>query len=567
MTTHQSKLRLNAIKRILKDIEENKNHPIEGISVCIPNEDDVFTLHGNVIVSNGIYKDIILHVIIHMPNNYPHTGPAMNIAPGINFGHTFHEHIYDDPYNGNTICNDLLTNFEFFFSDKKEIATGWSPGYTLNTILMQMGLFFENPDLPEKLIPSADVIERFKLDLNNFICQSCGHRTLAPHPPINNNFDSKITIIESQADKDYDNLLQKVTCGISKLNIVADNNLILGCPLDVHLDRFKRIWAVPILETISYDAYIAEIQKAGIDKLNSYSSHYFTSAMGQRYNFWIPYYLSKDHFQRGFQTIINAISIIKHGSADGKSLYDFKPQDALDVLLSLCNKTVVNILDNKLHESKAAIEGYVHFLRLLIEFIDRYPVLKNIINTKIKNFTINRTDRNKLVVPDIGEFIITLFLSDYKYENVKQQLLEEYIARQIYWMEKKNVNMKERDIDIFLNNCFNASKVSCQLLVFNLEMAKTFIFDGVKEELDARFGFPPDKIVDSFQNTIKNIKNEINFYPEFLEAINFDSIISSKSHMVEYLEQSIQISKIQGYTGASSIRGSNSRYQSRTRKY
>jgi len=562
MEAKKVNFRSNAIRRIMKDIKENMDCPIDGISICLPDENDLFTLHGNIQITNGIYKDIILHVIIHMPNDYPHTGPAMNIAPGLGFGHKFHEHIFDHSVHGNSICNDLLTNFAFFFQDNAAVASGWSPGYTLNTIFMQMGLFFENPDLPEKLIPSATDIENFKKELEKYECQTCGHATLKPYPPLV--FKIKQPTEEPINIEDAAKIafLEKVTCSVSKMNIFDDTSLVLGCPLDVKLDRFGRIWASPILEIVSYETYVGEIQKAGITKLDSYCHHYFTSALGQRYNFWIPYYLTSDHFERGFQTIVNAISVIKHGSAEGKSDFDFKPSDAIDVLLSLCNKTVVNILDNKLHESKAAIEGYVHFLRLLMEFIDRYPDLQKKINATIENFKKNISYRNKSKVPDIGEFIITLFLSKYTYDDIKKELMSEYFARQIFWMIKKGVNIYDTNTERLLKNCFEATKISCQLLVFNLQMAKTFIFDGIKDKLDARYGFPPDSVVDSFQETIKNIKSTVLSYPEFLKRINYTEVVSISPNikdrnaqiearmrrMVGIIYNARDLSKLQGYT-------------------
>lgn len=169
--------RINTIKRILSDIKENSKNPIEGISICIPNDDNIFNIHGNIMIKNGIYKGILLHVIINIPDDYPLSGPSMNISQGINFGHKFHEHIFEDNINGNTICNDLLTNFSSFFKDKKEIASGWSPGYTLNTILMQMVIFFENHDLPNHLIPNKETIDNFKKELNEYHCNICNHYT------------------------------------------------------------------------------------------------------------------------------------------------------------------------------------------------------------------------------------------------------------------------------------------------------------------------------------------------------------------------------------------------------
>lgn len=56
-----------AIKRIYKDLEEIKKYPIEGLGVCIPNESNPFELRANIIILDGIHKDILLHLIIYIP--------------------------------------------------------------------------------------------------------------------------------------------------------------------------------------------------------------------------------------------------------------------------------------------------------------------------------------------------------------------------------------------------------------------------------------------------------------------------------------------------------------------
>ncbi|CAF4390982.1 unnamed protein product [Rotaria sp. Silwood2] len=140
-------------------------------------------------------------------------------------------------------------------------------------------------------------------------------------------------------------------------------------------------------------------------------------------------------------------------------------------------------VNGEMYESKHAIEAYCHFLRLLMHFIDIYPELDRNINETIENFVRHQRNRNKRVVPDIGEFLIQIALSKkYKFNEIKNFVYEEYFARQIYWIERKNVvdnlfNIHVRDLFYI----FDAAKVSNHLLVFNLEMADTFIFPGFKE--------------------------------------------------------------------------------------
>ena len=147
------------------------------------------------------------------------------------------------------------------------------------------------------------------------------------------------------------------------------------------------------------------------------------------------------------------------------------------------NKSSVQLFNGQLFESKHAIEAFCHFLRLLMHFIDIYPELGRRINSNIENFIQNLSNRNKKVIPDIGEFLIQIALSDkYQFEQIKDYVYEEYFARQIYWLQRNNVvedllKIQPKD----LPTIFNATKVSNHLLVFNLEMAQTFIFSGVKE--------------------------------------------------------------------------------------
>ena len=549
----------SATRRILRDIKENMASPVPNVSICMPDESDIFTHHVTIKILNGIYKDIILHLILHIPKDYPLTGPAMNIAPGFAFGHKFHEHVYDDRHHGNTICNDLLTNFASFFADKKEAASGWSPGCTINTILMQMSIFFEDPDLPEKCLPSSLEIERLRQTLQKFEC-TCGHKTVKPFPPLLIDEVKNDEVKIETSDKTPTNsekmtqqiLLEKVTCSVTKENIITNLNLALGCPLNVNIDARGRIWATPLLEIISYDTYAGEIQKAGFNKLDLYQSTFFKSALGQNYNFWMPFYLSKNHYENNHQTIINAISIIKHGSAIGDMKLNFKPTDALDVLLSLCNKTIFSILDGKLHESRAAIETYVQFLRLLMEFIHRYPELQTIINDKISKFKVSLEHRNKSVVPDFGEFIILVFLSKTNYDAIKPFLIQEFFARQIFWLQKDKItyiNSADKPIAQCLGDFFNSRKAAFYLFVFNIQMAKTFIQGNGKEKLDETFGFPTEDVMDFFQNYIKKIKTELIAMPQFLKAVGFFNQINTPEKMMNFICEADAISIQQKYTG------------------
>jgi len=323
--------------------------------------------------------------------------------------------------------------------------------------------------------------------VKKFRCTTCGHSYDQPNPPIVDYTETKKQENDKSKEEEEElklkrELMEKLTCGVTKQNIF-DDKICLGYPLLIKRDGYGRLWSEIILELISYDAYVAEIQKSGGHKLDFYENSKFRSVTGKDYNHWLPIYINSNHFQQCQILIQNSISIIHSGTALGSVNYDFKPLMALNVLTALMNKSSVQLFNGQLFESKHAIEAYCHFLRLLMHFIDIYPELDQRINNTIENFTTNLSNRNKKSIPDIGEFFIQIALSTkYQFNQIKEYVYEEYFARQIYWIQRNGIISNLLDIQTkHLPDIFKASKVSNHLLVFNLEMAQTFIFSGVKQ--------------------------------------------------------------------------------------
>jgi len=63
-----------ALKRILNDLKENLNYPIDGVKIFVPDNNDYFNLHCVIKILHGPYKDIVIHSILHIPPAYPIIG-------------------------------------------------------------------------------------------------------------------------------------------------------------------------------------------------------------------------------------------------------------------------------------------------------------------------------------------------------------------------------------------------------------------------------------------------------------------------------------------------------------
>jgi hypothetical protein len=239
--------------------------------------------------------------------------------------------------------------------------------------------FFAEPDLRRELSPSS--IPHLQTMVKNYKCATCGHSYAEPNPAI-------VDYTATEAVKEQDaslkeeetkmklkaQLIEKLTCGVTKQNVLEDQ-ICLGYPLLVKRDKYGRLWSEIILELISYEAYVSEIQKTGERKLDFYEHSKFRSVTGKDYNHWLPIYINKEHFDQSQTLIQNSISIIHNGTALGSAKYDFTPPMALSVLTALMNKSGVQLFNGQMFESKHAIEAYCHFLRLLMHFIDIYPEL------------------------------------------------------------------------------------------------------------------------------------------------------------------------------------------------
>lgn len=127
----------------------------------MPNSADPLTLHTNVLIMDGVYKNLLGHLIVHLSADYPLTGPAVNVAPGLNFGHKYHEYIDDSLSQGSQICIDMLTNMRFMYNGSLHDSCGWTLAYTLSTVLMQPQVFFVDPEL--------DVLCQRKRKSSNYI--------------------------------------------------------------------------------------------------------------------------------------------------------------------------------------------------------------------------------------------------------------------------------------------------------------------------------------------------------------------------------------------------------------
>ena len=131
-----------------------------------------------------------------------------------------------------------------------------------------------------------------------------------------------------------------------KLNYIEDPDILLGYPIIQKITGkgFKtRIELYPIPELLTYDGYIAQIGKND-EKLDFYFNVSIKSANNEFYNYWVPIYIDKNHFEKNKEAILNSFSIIKFG-AMGLKEYDFKTDYIFEILPIILNKIIIGVFN------------------------------------------------------------------------------------------------------------------------------------------------------------------------------------------------------------------------------
>lgn len=506
------------LKKQLKDFEE---FPVEGVSFVNTDEDNFFYFHGNIRIDDGIYKGVVIHFHLTIPNDYPFSPPSMYLPADYPFNASFHEHIHhQDKKLG--ICANLTSNFESYFkhTDKKTKAPkgGWNPSYGLKELFFQLKYFFADPDLPEFLIPNSKQIALMKDKISEYKCK-CGHTGKKPYPSLL----KKKSIAEAK-DNSFKN---KYICSILKEVYSPTNGNVFGYPVNTFKTKYgRRIFEVePTL--LSWKA--CEFKKNVIENKKS--------CLGHTFNLWIPCYLEASHFK-------NAIPLFL------MQLEKFKIDKPFDVYLNVMTNIMIKIFKKEVHNSQTALNCYVHLLHSVHHYIKFNPKTLELINKDVYSFITKRISRNKRSVSNIGNFTVQMFLSSYdllKKDNFIP-FFEEYCARQVFWQKKEKLNFEQKNDKVRIKESFKASEVSFKLLAFNVMMYNMFINEKSFNTLDKEHGNLSNNTIETFQKKINEL-DKITTFEHFFEFINIKPFNTS-IELFNFLNETVDISNEQGYTKA-----------------
>lgn len=178
----------------------------------------------------------------------------------------------------------------------------------------------------------------------------------------------------------------------------------------------------------------------------------------QPFSHWLPLAICKTHFNRSRIRICE--SLIGLGTGDvaeatrshGRqthtvskapplttcSLECLDPEIILNVLPKLMNSQVVLLMEGNVHASEKALAGYMAFHHLFLMLKRCCGALHKAVEAKVGAFVKDEKYRTKEVVPNLGEFICLLSVSDqHSWKDMAEAVLNEGFDRHMLWTFKK----------------------------------------------------------------------------------------------------------------------------------
>jgi ubiquitin-protein ligase len=582
--------------RINKDLKEIIRSPLEGIGI-ISLDNDPMKYIVNIKILNGLFEGYCLQLLLTFPDSYPIQPPRILIYPGQPFDNTYHHHIFKsglkDENNNyfHKFCFDLLEND--YLSTSSSANTGWNPSYTISTLLLQVQTFLSNPDFPNGYIPSKQKIDELMKSMDNyeksFIIKNDNNEEIIkihtwknPYPEMyfkNNSYliQTDKDLIENLEDNKSNykqEIKENLTCFVSRLNYIDENNIILGYPIK----KRKNGSLIPIPEILSYDSFIEELininknykfitqndnkkekdnnnyifdvqrfqqirqsiyplLKSLIDSLfdlgkeNNYSyfNRYFKSANNKFFNFWFPIYINDEYFEKNKNILLSYFNTFKYEKVKSKNL---DLHNIFDIILNILSSMLKKIMKKNVSSSfLVCFFQYIHFFKKLekkynhnfIEYQKFY--LDNHLNKLLKQ------KENINIIKELLELLICFLFCDNEINQEMNEALKKYIGNFISLiilkLIDKLINYPLFKKDLFMNDL--RYKVVNEMVTILFREFKIIDY----YDLDILYKDLRDKFVSKI-----NIGDLVFLYLKSKEEIKqkINSILFKKLNFLDYID-------------------------------
>lgn len=489
-----------AMKRLANDLVELQEQPVENVSAA-PLDENMFEWH-----CNFKHDDIIYHLILYLPSKYPYESPSAEFVPA---GFRYNSGATMPGKKGTKVCLNIFADFAYIHTEwKDQKGLGWSPGYTVQTILMNVVAFLAETQSGDSSWMKDTSAHNLKLS-KDFKCTDCGHTYKKPYPPLD---AGKPTSKKGGATKPADPSKKK---GLQIIDYMSKEHLKIEKPKsDDEIFGYGLIVSGPTHRpALTTPCEFLQLGSFNCMKKAVGTVH---SVLKEELKYFLPLYIHPkhgEHIKSLFEKVLNNdIAALLPKCKPNKTPVE---EMIIKTIPNLMSATVVEFSKGTQHTSDNSLNGYFALHRLLLWALETYPGLEKLVEQRLKDFIADEANRTKKACPHIGEWLMLLSASwKHRWEDAADAYLSESMRRQVMWYVKDDakLGMLDTDMRYRLDNTLQRTAVSRKLLAFqvlflDIAMPKGKSRKDLIKRYDDNLGFPTPEMVKQMKESVDTINN------------------------------------------------------------
>ncbi len=522
-----------AIKQLQQDLKRLKEEPIVGAMAQPASDKDIMLWHGIVIGGEeSSLSGIPIRFCLEFPNDYPNRPPNGFFETEIYYKNGAQMR---DSKGRIAICLNIFGNFAHVHTEWKSEAAGWSPAYTVSTVLISLqGLVMENmfsdrPSDVERMISSA----------LKFQCPETGHDG-------------------SDQSKWFPQVITDPEVAAEIRKKFKSENLTSNTPLETFYICYGNGQFNATNSRIGYGVHIANPKSGILSSPCEYLSRESfvdgkvrQSSTNKPFEHWLPILIRNEDWNGPKNIKDRFVSAVDAICADIRFTKDIH-QKVFKVCSSLMNSLVVDIMQNANNHTAndKFINGYFSIYRLMQQYAHDVKDLVTYSNDSLQMFKEQSEARVKSSVPNLGEFLMHLTISSkFTWKDICDVFMAECEARNVYWYcfgniirhpELANVDYTGSDR---LTKVFDATAISRNLVIFQIKFANVTKFVDMAD-INSNFGLAPDILTAELKNLYGQVV-AVKDWNEFFDFVEMPRVDDKKREM--QLIEAVKLSAAQGY--------------------
>jgi len=224
----------------------------------------------------------------------------------------------------------------------------------------------------------------------------------------------------------------------------------------------------------------------------------------------------------------------------------------------MMNTMAVLLVDRGVAASEKYLEGYAQLHRILLALRRQYPVVRSVVDQRLKTFLRSDSERTKARCPSLGDLLVCLSLSeDVSWTQMAKAYILESLDRNVLWVCRDDPGLAKvtQGDQSRLDRHLKAARVSLRILMFHTlflrlvcrptrpnRRAKTLA--QVADASDLYLGRVPLATKRAWQSAVEDLF-AVETWPAFFRFVQISC--PSRHEMLHMLEQAVVRSENKGY--------------------